>query len=102
MTSHFAHKSKNIDLFNHKVRRQSTISETDDARIKAVPIRQHWPPEEYEEEEVYLIKNADEYNEFLGRIGISFNNQRTFQQVLTHKSYKHGNVPTNERLKFVG
>ncbi|CAG8651192.1 985_t:CDS:2, partial [Paraglomus occultum] len=86
-----------------ELRRQSTISETDDVRIKAtVPIRQHWPPEDYKEtEEEYLIKHADEYNEFLGRIGISFNNQRTFQQVLTHKSYKHGSVPTNERLTFV-
>ncbi|CAG8636629.1 3886_t:CDS:2, partial [Paraglomus occultum] len=46
--------------------------------------------------------HADEYNEILGRICINFNKQRTFQQVLTHKSYKHGSVSTNERLTFVG
>ncbi|KAI9028998.1 ribonuclease-III-like-domain-containing protein [Phycomyces nitens] len=36
------------------------------------------------------------------RLGIDFQTQNIVQQALTHKSFKHGRVPTNERLLVLG
>ncbi|KAI9493752.1 ribonuclease III domain-containing protein [Zychaea mexicana] len=35
-------------------------------------------------------------------LGVSFTTPNLLQRALTHKSFKHGTVPTNERLEFLG
>ncbi|KAL0089891.1 ribonuclease-III-like-domain-containing protein [Phycomyces blakesleeanus] len=36
------------------------------------------------------------------KLGIDFQTTNIIQQALTHKSFKHGRVPTNERLLLLG
>ncbi|KAJ1679225.1 54S ribosomal protein L3 mitochondrial [Spiromyces aspiralis] len=42
------------------------------------------------------------YSALASRLGIEFSDPLLLQQVLTHKSYDHARVPTNERLEWLG
>ncbi|ORZ33573.1 ribonuclease III domain-containing protein [Catenaria anguillulae PL171] len=41
-------------------------------------------------------------NAFVARSGLAFSSPDTLLQALTHKTFEHGKVPTNERLEFLG
>ena len=39
---------------------------------------------------------------FKSRLGVDLKSEGILEQALTHKSYKHGTVPTNVRLELIG
>ncbi|KAG0173037.1 hypothetical protein DFQ28_009076 [Apophysomyces sp. BC1034] len=47
-------------------------------------------------------KSAVNTDQIAQKLNLSFRTEGIFQQALTHKSFKHGKVPTNERLEAVG
>ncbi|KAK9702145.1 54S ribosomal protein L3 mitochondrial [Basidiobolus ranarum] len=63
----------------------------------------HWSQEDgktiYGKE---LTPDSPQLKKFSDRIGLKLANTELLLQSLTHKSYDHARVPTNERLEFVG
>ncbi|KAG9302600.1 hypothetical protein G9A89_007304 [Geosiphon pyriformis] len=45
---------------------------------------------------------TEEYAKFAKKIDVDFTNPSVLTQAVTHRSYKHGTVPTMERLEFLG